>query len=488
MRSAVWAVALFSAALVGQEVRVTGGVADDQVLQRNAENRADLNLSGTIAGKRSNGKAIEARLVSGPAVVRGFDWIEIGRAQRQKWSGELKGIPAGGPYKLEVRAAGSHSVYFVDGLLVGDLWVLAGQSNMEGVGDLIDVQPPIAQVHSFDMADHWAVAREPLHTLVSAADRVHWRLNENKEPERWTGERLDAYIAGRKKGAGLGLAFAEEMFRRTSIPVGLVPCAHGGTSMAQWDPALKDRGGDSLYGSMLRRFRAVGGRVKGVLWYQGESDTSAKAAPLFQQKFQDFVKAVRNDFEQPNLPFYYVQIGRHVNNQNGPEWNSVQDQQLRAEAAIPRSAMVAAVDLSLDDPIHVSTPDLKRLGFRLANLACHDLFPQAGNCGDLKPGPRPVSARFSNGAIKVVFTGVNGKLQSEGRIAGFAILDQKGEPVPLIYKAKIDPAEASTVVLYVGGKLPDKAGLRYGYGKNPYCNLRDAADMAVPAFGPVLIE
>ena len=89
---------------------------------------------------------------------------------------------------------------------------------------------------------------------------------------------------------------------------------------------------------------------------------------------------------------------------------------------------------------------------------------------------------------KVEFSGVNGSLQSEGRISGFTIHKPDGEPVPLIYKARVDPAEASTVLLYISGKLPEHATLHYGYGKNPYCNLRDANDMAVPVFGPMQIN
>ena len=56
-------------------------------------------------------------------------------------------------------------------------------------------------------------------------------LNAQKEPERLSGERLETYVLNRKKGAGMGLPFAVEMVNRTNIPVGLIPCAHGGTSM-----------------------------------------------------------------------------------------------------------------------------------------------------------------------------------------------------------------------------------------------------------------
>lgn len=477
------AIAAVTLTAFAQDIKIISGPADNQVFQRNADQTADIQFSGTALGKKVNGKDIEARITGADTTpLPGFDWSPIGKIQKLKWGGELKHVPVGGPYRVEVRMQGSDSVATVANLLVGDLWVLAGQSNMEGHGDLIDVQPPSPLVHSFDMADHWIIAEEPLHTVVSAADPVHWPLNEQKEPERLTGQRLEAYLASRKKGAGLGLPFAEEMLARTGIPVGLIPCAHGGTRMDQWDPALKDQAGESLYGSMFRRVQAVGGRVRGILWYQGESDGNPKAAPEFLGKFENFVKAVRTDLNQPEMPFYYVQIGRHIDKNNWTSWNAVQVAQLRAESEIPHSGMVAAVDLQLDDGIHISTPELKRLAKRLADLVCHDLFPRMKDYGELKTGPRPVAATYQNGIIKVNFSGVNGRLQSDGPISGFTIHNANGDWEPMIYKSRVDPAEASSVLLYVQGKLPADATLWYGYGKTPYCNVRDAADLAVPVF------
>ena len=488
MRFLLFSALLFLPPLCAQEIKITTGIVDQQVLQRNSRQAADLHLTGAATGKKIDKKVVEVRIASPSAVLSGFDWAPVGRVQKTDWAADITGIPAGGPYRIELRIQGTNSIALVDNILVGDLWILAGQSNMEGLGDLIDVQQPDPLVHSFDLADEWIVAEEPLHTLVNAADRVHWRTNAQGEPERWTGERLQRYVEERKKGAGLGLPFAVEMVKRTGIPVGLVPCAHGGTSMEQWNPGLKEKEGDSLYGSMYRRVQTIGGRVRGVLWYQGESDANPKAASAFLERFESFVKAVREDFHDRDLPFYYVQIGRHISDSNEREWNAIQEAQRQAEPRIPHSGMVVAVDTTLDDGIHVSTPDLKRLARRLADRVCHDLYPRMKNYGELKPGPRPVSAKYASGLVKVEFSDVNGSLQSEGRISGFSIHKPDGEPVPMIYKARVDPAAASTVLLYVSGKLPEHATLHYGYGKDPYCNLRDANDMAVPVFGPMRID
>lgn len=259
--------------------------------------------------------------------------------------------------------------------------------------------------------------------------------------------------------------------------------------MDQWDPAKKNEGGNSLYGSMLRRFKAAGGKVRGVLWYQGESDANPNAVPAFPKKFETLVTSIREDFGQPDIPFYYVQIGRHINASNVSEWNSIQDAQRKAEPLIPRAGMVVAVDLELDDGIHVGTRDFRRLAARLANLACQDIFKSDKKFADLKRGPRPVSARVEGSSIRVSFAEVNGKLRSAGgRISGFTIHGADETAVPLIYKTRVDSREANSILLDFGGKLPEGAVLRYGAGKDPYCNLTDEADMAAPVFGPMPIE
>ncbi len=351
----------------GQTLRIESGAVDYQVFQRGANNAADIRVEGAAQG--ADGRTVEARVLRQGMELAGFEWKPAGKAAAGRWSAELKAVPAGGPYRLEFRAAGSSHVAAVANVLVGDLWVLAGQSNMEGVGNLEDLPLPSALVNSLDMTDTWTVAEDPLHRLVDAADRVHWRKNAKGEIAKLEGEELRRWIAARRKGAGAGLPFALEMVRRTGVPVGLIPCAHGGTSMDQWSPDLRDRGGDSLYGAMLRRIRLAGGRIRGVLWYQGESDANEKAAPLFEEKFRRFIQALRQDTGQRDLPFYYVQIGRHVANAPAAPWDMVQDAQLRVESQLPNVWMTTCVDCELDDPIHVGTDDMRLLGMRLANLA-----------------------------------------------------------------------------------------------------------------------
>lgn len=463
--------------LPAQRLTITTGAAEGQLFQRDENDHYILNLTGTAVSL--NNRQLEIRALDRFGPVPNLDWAPAGKIDKGKWAARVT-LPVGGPYRVELRYM--KEVTSIGDLWVGDLWVLGGQSNMEGVGDLIDVQPTNGKVRTFDMLDQWGIAEEPLHLLPGAVDRVHWRKGEGGELQRLEGQPLLDWMAKRKKGAGLGLPFANEMVRKTGVPIGLVPCAHGGTSMDQWNPDLRDKAGDSLYGATLRRVKLVGGKVKGVLWYQGESDANPKAMPEFAAKFQKLVAAFREDLGSKDLPFYYVQIGRHTNASNVTEWNAVQDLQRKAEQNIPRTGMVPAVDLELDDQIHVGTQDLKRLGVRLASLACHDLFPGKADCNAIKRGPRPAEAKVQDNVLRVTFHEVNGRLRSQGRIAGFTIHDASGAALPLIYRVRFDADNPYVVLLHLNTRPPAGATLRYGAGKDPYVNVNDDRDMGVPVF------
>lgn len=472
---------LFCAASQAQSLRVTEGVTDYQVFQRDFKNtRLDITVGGTVSA--ADGKEVEERTSTANGVS---EWSKVAAVQSGRWSGKVI-LGVGGPYRLEFRIAGETLGVVVEHVLVGDLWILAGQSNMEGVGDMDDVQRPSPRVNMLDQTDQWRLAQEPLHRLVDAADRVHWQRNSKKQPEKLTGEALVNWMNARRKGAGLGLPFAVALSEETAVPIGLIPCAHGGTSMDEWSPALRDKGGDSLYGAMYRRFQAAGGRVTGILWYQGESDANAKDAPQFRKKFEDFIAAVRRDFNDPDLPFYYVQIGRFVSKGPAEPWNLVQEEQRLAAIRVSNVHMVASVTSTLDDGIHVSTADLKRLGNELAELAHHrpiysKVYPEE------RALPQPAFIRRDGNLIRIGFSGGFGVLTSPGRISGFTIHDATGAPVPLIYRAEIDPNERSVVRLYLDNSPAPGATIRYGYGRDPYCNLVDDRGFAVPVFGPIVL-
>lgn len=457
--------------------------APHQVFQRGADGTADIPV--TLGDQLKDTKNVSVALDGagdGPLV-----------------DGKILGVPTGGPYTLRVTYAQDNLMQTINvgPIYVGDLWVLAGQSNMEGVGDLVDVAKPDPRVSALGMDGQWVQAVEPLHWLVDSPDPIHSGDPANRA------ERSAQQHKTRSKGAGLGLPFAAEMVKATGVPVGLVTAAHGGTSMAGWDPAKKGEGGNSLYGSMLRQVQLAGGKVKGVLWYQGESDSSPEGSPIFERVFADFIAAVRNDFGQADLPFYYVQIGRFAIDGDPAGWNRVQEAQRVIPDRLANTAVISVIDLELDDAIHVGTQGLKRAGARLAKIALRQLFGQIG-------ATTPTFDRAAlgpNNTLEVKFRGVNIQasqatiggpggtisppvpkgLKPETHIAGFSIRNAEGATIPLIYEAKVGRGR-DAVVLKLSGPVPPGSSLWYGQGFNPYCNLTDSADMAVPVFGPIALD
>ncbi len=168
-------------------------------------------------------------------------------------------------------------------------------------------------------------------------------------------------------------------------------------------------------------------------------------------------------------------------------WNQLQDLQRRLAEEIPNTAVVASVDLELDDLIHIGTQGLKRLGRRLANIALRELFGRS----DIQRGPRLLEARLDNAEgtrIRVRFADVNGSLTAPGRVSGFSIRTAQHHPYRIIYKMEVDKVSPTDVLLHLTEPCPQNAFLWYGFGIDPYCNLTDEADMAVPVFTAVPIE
>ena len=383
-------------------------------------------------------------------------------------------LDPGGGERIELKAGGPYSVVGAEHVFVGDIWILAGQSNMEGCGNLVDIEEPSPFVHSFQSREQWAVAEEPLHWMNESPRPVH-RAIWGHPP--LTGE-PEPRNPDRRHGAGLGLTFAKLRYSSTGVPVGLVPCAHGGTSMAQWDARLRSCGGDSLYGATILRSRAVGGKVAGILWYQGESDTDPVNAPEYTRRMIELIDAFRTDLAQPDLPFYYVQIGRWVSPENPRDvsgWNSVREAQRRLCKTVPNTAMVSSIDLDVDDGVHISAAGHKALGKRLADVASGHLAPDFAH------------AQYDAvaGRIRVTFDNVRGGLRSAGRPAGFSLRAADGRSLAGIYKAQL---EGSKAVLHVE-PFPSMhdVNLWYGYGLDPYCNITDAEGAGLPAFGPIAL-
>ncbi|MHB9026877.1 MAG: sialate O-acetylesterase [Armatimonadota bacterium] len=449
---------------------IISGLFSHMVVQRTAGDVSEAVFSGQCTGDG----ALMARVTRDGKLVSGFDGVPVGQAARGDFSGTLAGLPVGGPYTIELWIDGTGGRAVVEDLLVGDVWMLGGQSNMQGVGRKEGAEPCNPQVRAFYMDDRWDIAQDPLHALCDAVDPVHADLCGGR-PERPT----DRYV-------GPGVSFAAEMQRITGVPQGVIASAHGGTSMSQWDPKLKRLGGRSLYGAMLRRFRKNGGKIAGVVWYQGCSDALMDVAPHYTKRMKDLVAAMRKDFGDPTLPVAAVQISWVCGGGWAAEhWNSIQEQQRRLPEVIRNLAVVPAIDLPLDDCIHVSGFGQRRLGRRLAEAMHHLRTGEGLTPITLKRVTLQLNPTFNSADIIVEFDNVVGGLQASGRPHGFELIDDG--PHDYIHGVELDGNRAilHTVMLLNDARVRK---LYYGYGAAPYCNITDAADRPLPVFGPVPVD
>ena len=450
------------------------GPMERAVIQRGKDGLADIPVAGTV--EAPDGTEVLGRILPPATAEAGIEWVRFGSVKGGQFAGVLKGAATGGPYRVQVKCG--KKMLTVRDILVGDLYVLAGQSNMDGCGKLVDCEPSSRWVRCFYYDDRWDVAEDPLCWYNEAADPIHWMVAGEGRQEAARHDR-----DFRTLGAGLGVRFGKEIYKRTGVPVGLLIYSHGGTSLEQWSPSKIDRGGRSLYGSMIRRVKAVGTQVAGCLWYQGESDAATDEGLKYRANMGAFIQAMRRDLGQPKLPFLQVQLGPlYTSFEVFPHWNRMQTDQIDLEQDVVKLATVSAVDLRLDDGIHVCTQDLKTLGVRMAHVAESLIYGDK----DKALGPRLKSAKLSKDrqVVRLAFSGVNKQLQPKKGIRGFTI-ELGDTPLPI---DDIAIQRGTTVALRLRDPLPSGAALWYGKGFNPAVSLRDAAGLPVPVFGPVSLE
>jgi len=412
--------------------------------------------------------------------LRGFSSKRIGVANDKQFKARLIGLPVGGPYDLTLRLVNQTTT--AHNVLVGDVWILAGQSNMQGCGRWIHREPPHQFVRAEYFDNRWDVAEDPLHNLWDATDPIHHRLSGQ---ERYP---PPPKLAKNRLGVGPGVAMGKAMYQTTGVPQGFIACAHGATSMSQWDPKQKRPADDSLYGAMIRRLKRNGGQAGGLVWYQGESDALSGKVNSYTQRTQNLIRSLRQDTDSPNLPVTLVQLGRCATpllSEASCWWNQIQEQQRQLPKTIHGVTTVSTIDLRLDDKIHIAAEDQHRLGKRIATSML--AFQGDHNHGRLSIQLKKITfkKRASSNIHQVIaeFDHVDGQLRSGDRPTGFALT---GSPPPSLVDVQLDGNRA---ILWVQMDLAyaTNFALHYGRGLDPVCNITDQADRALPAFGPVLI-
>ena len=213
-----------------QDIKIKSPAAS-QVFQRDANGRAAIPI--VLDESVKDAEVVDAALMAGGMDASAFANNQQG-GRTSFVDGKLVGVPVGGPYTIAVtlKKGATTVIESVGPVFVGDLWVLAGQSNMQGVGNLLDVTPPNNMVMLLGMEGRWNKAEEPLHWLVDSPDPVH------SGDAAMRAERAAKEHKTRTKGSGLGLPFAVAMIEQTRIPVGLIAC---GMAAPAWSSGTRPR-------------------------------------------------------------------------------------------------------------------------------------------------------------------------------------------------------------------------------------------------------
>lgn len=236
-----------------------------------------------------------------------------------------------------------------------EIFLLAGQSNMSGRAPLAGLPAfrHIDRVRTYRNSGEWTSTAEP----IDDRDRSVYPVGDDD--------------ASASPGSAFGDRLAE---LRPNAVIGLVPCARGATGIDQWARNLST---SALYGAMIARARAAAsdGELKGLIWFQGESDAAnATLANAWPGKFNRLVADVRSDLRHARLPVVMTVLGPDPNRSDFPAWPIIVERQ-RTMALPDNCVRVSAQDLAgqPNDPIHLDTPSIVTLGRRWAE-ALHALL------------------------------------------------------------------------------------------------------------------
>ena len=453
-------------------MKILTGLYSNMVIRRNGLGLSEQPFSGDCNWQ---GNLIVTVKDSEGEIIEGFNAIKAGKAENGSFSGILKGLKTGGPYNINLRI-GKESL-LVKNILVGDVWILGGQSNMQGRGKLANAYKNSSpMVRAYYMEGRWRYAKDPVIVPQMSEFDAHWNILNEEKPDKIT-KWKDPF----GKGTGPGVAFANELYKMTGIPQGIIACAHGGSSMNQWNPELKNTGTDSLYGAMLHRIALNGGLVSGIIWYQGCSEANQNDVSCFAKRMQEFVKNIREDFNFPEMPFIQVQLARLVYGDERLDsmWTIIREIQRTMHTRIKNLLTVPAIDLELDDHIHLCGKSQNILGRRLAEAVMtinndRTSLPPPIELKSVCVVDRP---EFAEKQVEISFKNVVGSLVSGSRPNGFSFNRVSSD---FSFNTEL---RGDKVILY----CPHWKGISYisyGYGTNPYCNITDEAGRSIPAFAP----
>ena len=294
---------------------------------------------------------------------------------------KLKTPEAGGPYDIVVNES---SIVILRKVMIGEVWICSGQSNMEMLMKGYKAQPVEG------------AAEELLACQDDGLRLFYGKRRASLEPQQdLAGTWQPANAASVREFSATAYFFGKALRRVLGVPVGLICTAFGGSACEAWMQAdwlkafpkvkqtiteedvkkLQQRCPTALYNGQLKPL--IGYGIRGAIWYQGEDNVPRYDyyAPLMARMIQGW----REDWKQGDFPFYYCQIAPWGYDET--DWalyNSafLREQQEKVESMVPNCRMAVLMDTGIKDVIH---PRKKRqAGERLAILALSNTYDIKG--------------------------------------------------------------------------------------------------------------
>jgi sialate O-acetylesterase len=429
------------------------GPLDWQILQMGEGGFGKFSLNGRWVGDAPG--RVEVRLVeeaTGLPLSKELDWFAADTFPNGTWAVEMEKIPAGGLYRLETRyhpqailtGEWSSRGDFRHFIGVGDLWVITGQSNSAGYGRGVVYDPPEMGLHLFRNNEQWMVASHPLN------------------------ESTDTHHVANREGANPGhspyINFGRILKQKLNYPIGLVQASLGGSALSPWNPT--ESAPAVLYENMMDIIKKAGGKIKGILWYQGESDAGGeKEASNYEQRFINMVEVWRKALGDAELPVITVQLNRYFPQVDGVSelgWSMVREAQRTVPMRIKKVAVVPAMDLPLSDQIHTSPAGNMMLGDRMAKAALGMCYSM--NIEYLAPDIEKATRSKNGSAIVLNFKNVTSRMDNiQTGAVPFKVEDEQGS-VPVEHVGYHGGAKIN---LTLGRSLVGKAYVHGCPGTNP---------------------
>ena len=424
-----------------------------------------------------------------------------------KWRVELDAESAGGPYVMSIEGTNSLSAVLKD-VYFGDVWILTGQSNM--------YQPLGSQVAAFpndypavpDATDDFDDVRFAIVDTVSADSAPADDVTMDQTWTRWQADRLAdmsavGYFFAKALNTGLDANGMQ------NVPLGIIKVCKGGTAVEEWiadgkldealaaDPSLVIAPEASgYYNGMIAPIQDY--PVKGALWYQGESNTTSidriRQYPTLQQVL---IESWREQWGNPELPFYYVQLAPHHAYAETPRdeaWAWMRESQASC-LSITNTGMTCIIDGGLQGDVHPPFKD--RAGQRLARIALADTYeiPQIAR------GPNFTGCQFNGADATLIFDSVAGGLRtqavdsqpdedeiaegfpavsvSSNELAGFALC---GSDQMFYWATEAEIISSNQVRISNSMDVPVPVAVRYAWQNYPRCNLFNTEGLPAEPF------